>query len=446
VNQPDRTTYLNQEKLPLPFCPGCGHKTILEHLDRALAALNLDPEEVVIVTDIGCAGLSDRYFHTSALHGLHGRSVTYATGIKMARPDLTVIVLIGDGGFGIGGHHMLNAARRNIGVNVIVFNNLNYGMTGGEHSVTTPPGSRTSTTHYGHIEQPLDICGSVGVNGASFTARTTTFDPNLTDLFAQAIPHPGFSLVDVWELCTAYYAPGNKMSKRALEKTMKELNFSQGILREEQKPEFSQRYRDQVIKPVRGKPSPARNEIQPGYHHNLERTWSILIAGAAGTKIQTAGTLLSLGAIFAGLNATQANDYPVTVKTGHSLAEITLSPEEILTTGQQKPDVMLVLFEEGLAKCYSRIQDLSAKDLLIIPRAFPHLETRAETWRLDFRSLPRWGRRKEYRGLLALGVLLRKRGLYPLDALEDAIRLKPRYAEDNLAALDASQKIALKIS
>jgi hypothetical protein len=107
---------------------------------------------------------------------------------------------------------------------------------------------------------------------------------------------------------------------------------------------------------------------------------------------------------------------------------------------------MLILFEEGLAKCYSRIQDLSAKDLLIIPRAFPHLETRAETWRLDFRSLPRWGRRKEYRGLLALGVLLRKRGLYPLDALEDAIRLKPRYAEDNLAALDASQKIALKIS
>ncbi len=134
------TTYLDETLLPYFFCPGCGHGMITNHLNAALVKLQLDPHKVVIVTDIGCSGLADKYFTTNAFHGLHGRSVTYATGIKLANPELKVIVLMGDGGCGIGGHHLINAARRNIGVTVVVFNNFNYGMTGGEHSVTTPAG------------------------------------------------------------------------------------------------------------------------------------------------------------------------------------------------------------------------------------------------------------------------------------------------------------------
>ena len=130
--------YIDEARLPYFFCPGCGHGRIIDALNAALIKLELDPREIVIVTDIGCVGLSDKYFVTNTLHGLHGRSLTYATGVKLANPDLKVIVLIGDGGCGIGGHHLLNAARRNIGVTTLVFNNLNYGMTGGEHSVSTP--------------------------------------------------------------------------------------------------------------------------------------------------------------------------------------------------------------------------------------------------------------------------------------------------------------------
>ena len=115
----------------LPFCPGCGHHTIVKSLDKALVKLQKDPKEVVIVTDIGCIGLSDIYFKTNAFHGLHGRSVTYGCGLKLARPELTVIVIQGDGGCGIGGAHFLNVARRNIGITLIVANNFNYGMTGG---------------------------------------------------------------------------------------------------------------------------------------------------------------------------------------------------------------------------------------------------------------------------------------------------------------------------
>ena len=150
------STYRNES--PYPFCPGCGHGSILDHLNAALLELELDPRQVVLVSDIGCAGLSDQYFSTNAFHGLHGRSVTYACGIKLARQDLHVVVLMGDGGTGIGGTHLLNAARRNIGVTVLVFNNMNFGMTGGQHSSTTPFGAATSTTPDGNLEAPLDIC------------------------------------------------------------------------------------------------------------------------------------------------------------------------------------------------------------------------------------------------------------------------------------------------
>ena len=113
-----------------------------------------DPKRTVLVSDIGCVGLADKYFLVHTFHGLHGRSFTYACGIKIAHPDLNVFVVVGDGGCGIGGHHLINAARRNIGIKVICFDNFNFGMTGGEHSITTPCEGITHSTPYGNIERP----------------------------------------------------------------------------------------------------------------------------------------------------------------------------------------------------------------------------------------------------------------------------------------------------
>src|SRR5512134_1359967 len=124
-------SYRNEREYP--FCPGCGHGLVLNHLNAALVKLDLDPRQVALVTDIGCQGLADQYFVTNAFHGLHGRSIAYASGIKLADPNLKVIVVMGDGGAGIGGAHLLSAARRNIGLTVLVLDNFNFGMTGGEH-------------------------------------------------------------------------------------------------------------------------------------------------------------------------------------------------------------------------------------------------------------------------------------------------------------------------
>lgn len=434
-------TYLNEEKMPYPFCPGCGHHTILDSLNEALVKLQLDPQEVVIVTDIGCTGLSDKYFVTNAFHGLHGRSVTYATGIKMARPELTVIVLIGDGGCGIGGHHLLNAARRNIGVNVFVFNNFNYGMTGGEHSITSPLDSVTTTTRYGHIERPLDLCATADISGANFVARASSFDKDLPDIVAKVIQHEGFSLLDIWELCTAYYVPNNRFGRKDIEATLESLNLEKGVLKADDRPEFSHLYRERVVGGEDEKKVTPPTKLKPRYENSLGRQMSFLIAGAAGTKIGSAGTLFSQGGILAGLHATQRNDYPVTIKTRHSIAEVILSREEIYFTGVEKPDVMFVLFPEGLNKSRDRIARLTEDDLLVINANLPKVETKAKTWALDFKPIRRWGRKKEYWALMAIAAYLREYGTYPLDALIEAINLKPQYAKDNLAAVEASVEL-----
>jgi len=432
-----RTTYLDEDTLPYPFCPGCGHGTILDSLDEALVKLNLDPHQVVLVTDIGCHGLSDRYFETNAFHGLHGRSVTYATGLKLANPELKIIVLMGDGGVGIGGHHLISAARRNVGITILIFNNFNYGMTGGEHSVTTPPRSITSTTLTGHREQPLDICGTLVANGASFIARTTTFDDRLSDLIADAIQHPGFSLLDIWELCTAYFAPKNRFSKKILEQTLSELNFSTGIIHQEERQEYShtlnisgrEQSDDLAMSP---------RPLETKFRHNLNREFRCVIAGAAGAKIISAAKIFSQAGVFSGLWATQRNDYPVTVKSGHALAEIILNPQEILYTGISKPDAVIALFLEGLQKALPYIELLTKQDILILSSELPDVNTQAQKLFLDPQDYGSWGKRLEYRAMIAFAVLLQAKGIFPIEALEEAIQLHPPFSKANLAAVKAT--------
>lgn len=415
-------TYLDQATLPFPFCPGCGHGTILERLDAALVKLQVDPRKLVLVSDIGCSGLSDKFFATHAFHGLHGRSVTYATGIKLANPELHVVVLMGDGGCGIGGHHLINAARRNIGLTVVVFNNFNYGMTGGQHSVGTPTDGITSTTPLGQLERPMDIGQTVAVNGASFVARTTTFDPDVSDLMGRALQNDGFSLVDVWELCTAYYAPANKLSRKSMEGLLTSLAFPTGVLADQPRPEYAKAYRAQhqaeagqcAADVLAGRP------VRPGFTSDLERPLSWVIAGAAGKRIGSAASALARGGVLSGLWATQRNDYPVTVRTGFSLSEVILSPEEVLFTGTPSPDVVLDLFAEGHAKAAARIRTLGRDARVYRNAELPVVETAATVVTLDFAKATGWERKKDAWALMAVAAALRDTGAYPLDALRQA--------------------------
>jgi len=341
-------SYLSTDTIPLPYCPGCGHTVVVKALNAALVKLQPDPRKVVVVTDIGCIGLADRNFTTSAFHGLHGRSITYACGIKLARPDLHVITVMGDGACGIGGTHLLNVARRNIGITLIVANNFNYGMTGGQHSVTTPAQSWTTTTPWGNVERPMDLCATTAAAGAAWVHRTTTFDKTLPDVLAEAIAQPGFAMVDVWELCAAYYGSRNEGDKKQMLELVDRLGFPLGQIAADPRPEYSARYRESYE--AAHASSPVRPKIEVGFASGVERQTGVIVAGSAGQKVKTACTLFGQAAIASGLFATQKDDYPITVMTGHSLGEVIVSPEPIDYTGIERPDHLVLFSEDGLKK------------------------------------------------------------------------------------------------
>lgn len=436
-------TYLNESMLPYPFCPGCGHGIIMDQLNAALVKLQLDPRQVVVVVDIGCVALTREYFATNWFLGLHGRAVTYATGIKLANPDLKVIVLMGDGGFGIGGHHVLNAARRNIGITVLIFNNLNFGMTGGQHSVTTPQGAVTSTTRHGHLERPFDICAMAIASGASFVARATTFEKNLSELIAEAILNDGFSLVDVWELCTSYYVPNNQFGKVQLEGMLASQNCEIGILHREKRPECSRECRAEGQDQI-GQPAMRARPLAPRYKSRLTSRQTCVIAGAAGKKIISTATAFGRGAVLSGLWVSQANAYPVTVGTGYSTSTLILSPEEILYTGISQPDLMVVLFPEGLAVAKAQVKQLTADKTLYISAPLLPVETEAKKVVIDFeRASGGWARKKEYWAIMALAEVLRHTQLYPLEALQESLSEGGSFAEQRLAAIEASKGLAI---
>ncbi len=435
-------TYRNEREYP--FCPGCGHTHILNHLNRALTQLQLDPHQVVLVSDIGCVGLSDQYFVTNAFHGLHGRSVAYATGIKLANPDLTVIVLIGDGGTGIGGHHLISAARRNVDVTVLVFNNLNFGMTGGEHSVTTPPGARTATTRQGNLEHPFDIAGTVALNGATYVWRGTTFDRDLADRIAEAIRHPGFALLDIWELCTAYFVPNNDFSKKVLLETQQHLGLQTGLLHRAERPEFSRELRAQAQE-MRGKPTLPPKPLPTRYRARLDRPFRLVVAGKAGGKVRSTARLVAAAGVLSGLWATQQDDYPVTIMSGHSVSEVILSPEEILYTGIDRPDALVITAAEGLAKVQHFLARMTPEDRVFVTPAFAGITTAARKVVVDPKAAAiRVTRTNET--ALVLFAVMRALDIYPVDALADAIRtlMRPGIAESTLAALEASAEIPLQ--
>ncbi len=421
---------------PYPFCPGCGHGSVLDSLNEALVSMALDPAEVVIVSDIGCAGLSDQYFTTSAFHGLHGRSTTYASGIKLARPDLTVIVLMGDGGTGIGGSHLISAARRNVGVTVVVMNNFNFGMTGGQHSNTTPEGSITATTPGGNLEHPIDICATVGVNGAGYVYRGTSFDKELPQRIVEAIQHPGFALLDVWDLCTAYFVPKNKLGRKGLDTTMDILGFEQGVLYQREVADYSEAYR-QAAAGMGKRRDPVTIPID--FESGLEEPLRIVAAGSAGAKVRSAVRLVGLAAIRSGLWATQRDDFPVTVKAGHSISQLVLSPEEMPPVGVAVPDVLVLVSADGLKKVGGMLEAMRPDQLVVTVPEFASVATDARLVVLDPKA---WETRvpKVQLGLMLMSAAVALTEMIPLEALRFAAA--GRFEAENLNAIEAGVGLA----
>jgi 2-oxoglutarate/2-oxoacid ferredoxin oxidoreductase subunit beta len=206
--------YLRTDKMPTLWCWGCGDGVILKALIRAIDKLGWNMDDVCVVSGIGCSGRFSSYINCNTVHTTHGRTLAYATGIKLANPTKKVIVVGGDGdGLAIGGNHTIHAARRNIDLTYILINNFIYGLTNSQTSPTTPKGMWTATMERGNIDPTFDSCKLVEAAGASFVARETMIDPKkLERTLVKALEHKGFSYLEVFSNCHVNLGRKNKMA------------------------------------------------------------------------------------------------------------------------------------------------------------------------------------------------------------------------------------------
>ncbi len=262
------------KKFPTIWCAGCGLGVVMGALIRAIDHLGLKNDEVALVSGIGCTARMPVYLDFNTLHTTHGRALAFATGLKIARPDLKVIAIMGDGdALAIGGNHFIHAARRNLGITALVVNNATYGMTGGQYSPTTPLGMLATTAPYGNIEPPFPICELAVAAGATYVARSTVYHAlELDKYLTEAIARDGFSVVEAISYCHVSYGRMNKLGSAAdMMRALKESSISKtaydalspeeratnhkivrGVFVNIQRPEYTHLYADMVARAAGG--------------------------------------------------------------------------------------------------------------------------------------------------------------------------------------------------
>lgn len=260
----DINEYIRLEQMPHFLCPGCGHGIALRALLWAVHELKIDKDNLAVVSGIGCSGRLSAYVDANSFHTTHGRPLAYATGLALARPDLHVIVITGDGdSLAIGGNHLIHACRRNLNITCLMLNNEIYGMTGGQVSPTTSSNRYTTTTPAGNTEPVFDACALAAAAGASFVGREVTLQViGLKNLIRNAIDHHGFSFVEVISDCTEIYgrkndlgaSPEMMLSQKAgmrpeayrntVDVPFRPNALETGILTQKDRPEYGTAYRE----------------------------------------------------------------------------------------------------------------------------------------------------------------------------------------------------------
>ena len=405
----------------MPFCPGCGHGLSVRSIGKALTALGYNPKDIIIVSDIGCSGLVDPLFATHTIHGLHGRAPALGLGIALGlnNPEKQVVVIQGDGGATIGLQHLMEAARRNVNMTLVVMNNLLYGMTGGQISGLSTQKFK-EIRNFEQETPPFDVVRLAHEAGAAYANRVNSpryFNEHLQE----AISTDGFSLIELSSLCPSY---GLKKMDDLLE-----------IHEEDSDALKNHRH------PVRAMPRQTKSlldslEAMPAqFESSIEGKFGVVLAGSAGGGVQAAARLLANAGLLAGLHATMKGEYPITVGTGFSVAEVILSREKINYTGLEKADMMIVLTDDGFTKVKDRITP--GMDLIMDASV-----TAAKNVNGAVRGNFQQTIGKRGAALSAIGHWLDREKLLPKEALLAAAG-KHKYADSLLKAIESGNKVAI---
>lgn len=423
---------LNEQRPPL-FCPGCGHEQAVVALEKAFSLLGWQGHEIVIVSDIGCSGLFDTFFNTHAFHGLHGRALTYGVGLKMARPNLRVVVTMGDGGFGIGAAHFLSVCRRNIDMTLLVLNNFNFGMTGGQCSPTTPADMNTGSGFLNSLEKPIDISHISVSAGAGYAVRLSVYEKELPQKLADALRFEGFSVVDLQGICSGRIARRNVPTPGIMEAAHDKPEPSKGEIAVNSRSEYGTEYRKTA---ARQRIAPAPIRVPKKFRFLTAGREEVLLLGGAGQRIVTAGEILCLAGMTAGLQVSCKTDYPVTVLRGHSVSEVVLSPEKIGFTGIERPSIIIALSQEGVEMRRPLLENVSTTPFVILAAGVLLPIPQAIRVDVDFRAM---GIKSKDWALASLGIMAARKKCMTEKMLDSALSF--RFKGDILVA---AQKLIKK--
>lgn len=411
--------------LKLPYCKGCGHALVLKTLAIALEELGIDPLKCVVVTDIGCVGLADRYLKTHTVHTLHGRSTAIAAGIKIAEgvenENLKVIVFLGDGGATIGLLHLVEAARLNVDITVLLHNNFLYGMTGGQHSSLTPKNFVTRTTPSGNPFPPLDIVKLLDSSNASFLARTLAQAKELKEIIKEALDFKGFSFVEIVEICTGYGSRFNRLGKKEIEEILKREGKALGILKKEKREYFFERLKKDLK-------HPSLPFFEKKFESELKDDFSIFIAGSAGEGVQFSAEILARSAISCGLYVTLKNDNPITVGSGFSTSELKFSRDRINYTGIEKPDFVIITSMDGFSRIKNKLQLWDTR--IIADESIKEISGEKRNFR-KFKNI------RSGINISAISFLIKIHPFIPFEALKDTLKI---FGKDLLEVAESSYK------
>ncbi len=408
-----------QEKIltnvKMPFCPGCGHGVSTRSISEALEQLGYKRKDVSIVSDIGCSGLVDPLFDTHSIHGLHGRAPALGVGVSLGNelPNKKTIVIQGDGGATIGLQHILEAARRNVDMTLVIFNNMLFGMTGGQMS-------GLSTNQFKDYKQsadeadPYDVIQLAHTAGAAYTRRVNHIT-NFTPALKEAIATPGFSVVELASLCTSY--------------AMKKVSDYQEYIVEEEKFINERPVGHSPIKPTKPLIENMKG-LDTLFGNNLEGRIGVLIAGSAGGGVQSAAQQLAQAGILAGLHSTMKGEYPITVGTGFSIAEVILSKEPINYTGLEKADVALIITNDG----YKKVKDILSDKTHVLIDEKVEIETN-----FTKKGFTNAGGKKGA-ALSALAYWLHESGVFSPDALLKVVE-NHKYATELSEAINSYKNV-----
>jgi 2-oxoglutarate/2-oxoacid ferredoxin oxidoreductase subunit beta len=465
----------HNKKFPNLWCPGCGIGIVLGSLIRAIDQVGYEKDEVALVSGIGCTGRMPVYADFNTMHTTHGRAVAFATGLKLFRPDMHVVVVMGDGdAVAIGGNHFIHAARRNIDLTCIIVNNGTYGMTGGQYSPTTPIGKLSATAPYGTIEQPLPICDLAAAAGAAYVARSTVYHVQEMDkLIAEGLQKKGFSVVEVVSYCHTTYGRMNKqggaveMMRRLKEDSVslaaaeklspdeRAQKIVRGKVLDRDIPEYGERY-DQIIAEAQRQAesakaneslsaAPKKAPVRAAKSQDDSR-FEIRLAGEGGQGLILAGLILSEAAtIYDGKNATQTQSYGAEQRGGASRSEVIISDGEIDFPKVISADLLLAMSQEA---CDKYFRETKADGIVIVDS--DHV-TRVPTTRAIKVAITELAEQATGRAItaniVALGLIVGLTDVVSREAVRQSVLARaPRGTEEmNLKALDAGYTVAQNI-